>query len=258
MLIDGLTLTPTSTADNFRIKAGPTFPSSPADGQVYRLTGIDGTYQPGIYYYDAAQSTWVAFDSRAIKGTSSAIATLDAQGKIPSHEIPAVALTDTFVVATQAAMLGLGAQTGDVAIRTDENKTYILQGADPSNIDHWVELLGSSSSNSYDIATQVVGKPDAGEVILRFVAVRPFTLSPNLAGSYLKSSVAAAVPATFSIKKNGTTFCTATIAASGTAATFGSCAQQSFTAGDLLTIEAPAVQDPSMADLALCLLGTSA
>jgi hypothetical protein len=73
-------------------------------------------------------------------GVSNGVATLDANGKIPSAQVPAIAITDSFVVASQAAMLALSAQTGDVAIRTDQNKTYILQGADPTVLGNWQEL----------------------------------------------------------------------------------------------------------------------
>lgn len=57
--------------------------------------------------------------------------------------LPPLAITDTFVVISQAAMLALTAETGDIAIRTDTNETYILQGADPSILANWVLLLVS-------------------------------------------------------------------------------------------------------------------
>lgn len=57
--------------------------------------------------------------------------------------LPPLAITDTFVVGSQAAMLALTAQRGDVAIRTDINQTFILQGDDPSILANWVLLLVS-------------------------------------------------------------------------------------------------------------------
>jgi hypothetical protein len=53
----------------------------------------------------------------------------------------AIAVTDTFVVASQAAMLALTAQTGDVAVRTDINKSFILRVNDPAVLANWQELL---------------------------------------------------------------------------------------------------------------------
>lgn len=69
-------------------------------------------------------------------------ASLDSFGKILATQIPAIAITDTFVVASEAAMLALStAETGDVAVRTDENKSYILAGTSYSTLGDWQELL---------------------------------------------------------------------------------------------------------------------
>ena len=55
--------------------------------------------------------------------------------------LPPLAITDTYVVNSQVAMLALAAQTGDVAVRTDTSQTFILQGADPTILANWVQLL---------------------------------------------------------------------------------------------------------------------
>lgn len=65
---------------------------------------------------------------------------LGSDGKLDGSILPAIAITETFVVDSQAAMLALDAQRGDVAVRTDENKSYILNGDDPSKIANWVWL----------------------------------------------------------------------------------------------------------------------
>lgn len=75
------------------------------------------------------------------KGAANGVATLGSDGKIPTAQLPALAITDTFVVATQAAMLALTAQTGDVAVRTDLNKSFILRGSSSSTLADWQELL---------------------------------------------------------------------------------------------------------------------
>lgn len=62
-------------------------------------------------------------------------------GKLDNSIIPALAITDTFTVATQAAMLALNAQVGDIAIRTDESKTYILSVEPASVLANWKLLL---------------------------------------------------------------------------------------------------------------------
>ena len=65
---------------------------------------------------------------------------LGAGGKLSEAVIPAIAITDTFVVDSQAAMLALGAQQCDVAVRTDVNKTFILRVAPATTLANWVEL----------------------------------------------------------------------------------------------------------------------
>lgn len=52
-----------------------------------------------------------------------------------------IAITDTFVVSSEAAMLALTAETGDIAIRSDLGETFILQVNDPTVLSNWIELL---------------------------------------------------------------------------------------------------------------------
>jgi hypothetical protein len=64
-------------------------------------------------------------------------------GLIPTAQLPAIAITNTFVVANRGGMLALSAQTGDVCIitATADQGTYILQGADPTQFTNWVEFV---------------------------------------------------------------------------------------------------------------------
>ena len=74
-------------------------------------------------------------------GTSSGnIPVLNGNGKLSDSVIPSIAITDTFVVETQVAMLALTAEVGDVAIRTDVNKSFILQTSPASVLANWQEL----------------------------------------------------------------------------------------------------------------------
>lgn len=70
-------------------------------------------------------------------GVANGVASLDADGLIPAGQLPAIAVTDTFEVASQSEMLALVAGKGDVAIRTDENKCYILATNSPSTLADW-------------------------------------------------------------------------------------------------------------------------
>lgn len=66
---------------------------------------------------------------------------LDENGKVPNELLPAIAITEPHVVASEAEMLALEAQQGDVAIRTDETKCYILKATPASDRTNWLELL---------------------------------------------------------------------------------------------------------------------
>lgn len=78
---------------------------------------------------------------------------LNASGKLEDSVIPKVAIVDTFVVNTQAAMLALTAEVGDVAVRTDLNKSFILKATGASVLANWQELLTPT-----DKVTSVAGR----------------------------------------------------------------------------------------------------
>lgn len=81
------------------------------------------------------------------KGALNGVATLGADGKVPNSQIPALAISETFVVASQAAMLAIsGADQGDVAVRTDINKSFILTASPASTLGNWQELLAPTDA----------------------------------------------------------------------------------------------------------------
>lgn len=95
------------------------------------------------------------------KGSANGVATLDSTSKIPSNQLPNISITDTFVVGSQSALLALTAQVGDVAIRTDLNKSFILQSEPASVLSNWLELLTPPDSVlSVDGRTGVVSLSD--------------------------------------------------------------------------------------------------
>ncbi len=95
-------------------------------------------------YVDAQVATRIASSE---KGAINGVATLDASGLVPQAQLPAIAITDTFVVANQAAMLALTAEKGDVAIRTDESKSYILTASPASTLANWQEVLAPGGAS---------------------------------------------------------------------------------------------------------------
>lgn len=75
------------------------------------------------------------------KGSANGLATLGADSKIPTSQLPALAISETFVVDSEVNQLALTVQEGDIAVRTDENKSYIALNSDNADMGDWQELL---------------------------------------------------------------------------------------------------------------------
>ena len=66
------------------------------------------------------------------------IPVVDSDGFLSSSIIPRIAITNTFVVSSQAEMLKLSqAEIGDICIRNDLSKTFILKGEPYSTLANW-------------------------------------------------------------------------------------------------------------------------
>lgn len=95
--------------------------------------------------------------SEALEILDAKVATVGDDGKIQVEQLPAIALTDTFPVASQEEMLSLNAQPGDVAIRSDVSKSFILMTAPSSVLANWKELLNNGFNQVKDALSQVSG-----------------------------------------------------------------------------------------------------
>jgi len=88
------------------------------------------------------------------KAQPNGLASLDATGKVPTSQLPALAITDVYVVANIAARDALTVQEGDVAKVTDSGSgypnTYIYDGST------WVDIQEDSDVISINGETGVV------------------------------------------------------------------------------------------------------
>jgi hypothetical protein len=144
----------TATANTALPKAGGTMSGA------LTITGLSGVLQAtsglvsgsattsaltegsNLYFTNARALSAV----NTIVGAASGICPLDSNSLVPVANIPAIALTTTFVVASQAAMLALSAATvGDLCIRTDLSQTFILTATPPSTLGNWTQLLNPAS-----------------------------------------------------------------------------------------------------------------
>ena len=108
-------------------------------------------------------------------GANSGIASLDSSGKVPTSQLPSIAIHQTSVVNSQAAMLALSADIGDIAVRTDVSKTFVLAAEPASTLGNWQELLTS------DAVTSVDGQTGNVSLASTYVNVTGDTMSGALA-----------------------------------------------------------------------------
>jgi hypothetical protein len=109
-----------------------------ATGAGYVLTDVLGN---GILTLAAPSVLAGTYQLLSEKNAINGYAGLDASGKISPSVLPSVTVTNTYVVASQAAMLASGASVGDIAVRTDTSTTYVLQTLPASTLGNWVQLL---------------------------------------------------------------------------------------------------------------------
>ena len=105
------------------------------------LSNVDNTSDANKPVSSATQTALNLKLNASEKGANSGVASLDGNGKIPTTQLPGIALTSTSVVASQAAMLALNVEPGDVAVRSDLSKSYILTASPASTLANWQELL---------------------------------------------------------------------------------------------------------------------
>jgi len=107
------------------------------------------------------------------RGVPGGVATLDgATGKLPIEQIPDSAFTEVFSVVSEAAMLALPAQTGDLAIRTDLNKTFVLAGPVPNILNYWQEIVTGIPEMTLD---DVIGVDTGSPSVLAALIFDPET-----------------------------------------------------------------------------------
>ena len=147
-------------------------PSGGAAGQVLKYGGSSGTAVWG----NITESELPTISTSKISGLGTAatkntgttagnVPVLGDDGKLDASVLPAIAITDTFVVNSESAMLELDAQVGDIAVRTDLQKSFILKAAPASTLLNWQELLNPVSpvqSVNGKTGTVVLSKSDVG------------------------------------------------------------------------------------------------
>jgi len=117
----------------------------------------DGATLGGVKVVGAVESEITNYVPLSQKGAVNGVATLDGGGKVPTTQLPALAITSVFTAVSEIAMLGLTTQEGDVVIRTDENITYIHNGGSAGTMADFTHMATPTDAvTSVNGATGVV------------------------------------------------------------------------------------------------------
>ena len=152
--------------------------------------------------------------------------------------------------------LGTATQSEVAAARTSTT------GGVYASLDARLEAIETATttpvSQPFDVHAFYPGTLPANAKIYRGKLARAVTFPENFYGAQFSASANATASTIFDIQKNGSSIGSCTIAAGGTTPTFASSggAAQTFAAGDLLTILAPATADATLADPSITLAGT--
>lgn len=125
--------------------------------------------------------------------TQGTIPVLSTGGKLDNSVLPSIAITDTFVVNSESAMLAIVGQVGDVAIRTDLDKSFILATEPTSVLENWAEILAPA--------------PDLSLYVLKdgSTAMNNLTVTGDIynSGSYVSTTINLEVSKTLHINDRG-------------------------------------------------------
>lgn len=126
-------------------------------------------------------STFDSIGNPSVKNLDE-FALLDPDGKLPVSSIPSIALTKPFVVSNQGEMLGLDAQIGDIAKRTDLGYSFCLSAMPPFEISNWIQLTDN-------VLSQLGQKEGASMIGAVDESLSPSTVQIELNGKAQKTEV---------------------------------------------------------------------
>jgi hypothetical protein len=156
--------------------------SSPATAQVLRYNGSSWVNE-GLIIGDIFNLTSM-LDSKVDDsqvGAAGGVASLDAGGKVPQSQLPALALTDVSVVASIAERDALTAQEGDVAI-VNGDRSYIYDGTTWQELDSATDGVQSVTAGT---GITIGGTTTNPSVALSANGVTATQLNTSVAGNGL-------------------------------------------------------------------------
>lgn len=123
----------------------------------------------------------------ATSALPSSVVQKGADGKIDSSVLPSIAIIDSFPVPNEASMLGLQCERGDIAIRTDLGRSFILTDLPPSKLSNWRELTSTNVTSVNGQVGAVTGLAASGannDITSLNALSGPLRLGGDAAGDY--------------------------------------------------------------------------
>lgn len=110
-------------------------------GSFLSLSDVPHSYAGTANYVLTVNGTANGITFVLGKGVAGGFASLDGTGKVPSSELPSIAITDFLgTAADQPAMLLLTGEKGDWCIRSDLSTTWVIVSGNGSIIGDWQEI----------------------------------------------------------------------------------------------------------------------
>ena len=163
---------------------------------------------------------------------------------LPDNKQLHVAINNTAQTLTFKTALGTGVDVGTTAIE--------LIYCDGTNV---IAISSISATGiPYDIMQYYPGLLAVNAKLGSVTIPRTVEFLTDMVGSYAKSYISATASTVLDVKKNGGSIGSITFAAAASIGTF-SITNTTFSAGDILLIEAPGTQDATLADVYITLVG---
>ncbi len=234
----------TSTASSYVIQAGDVTTTPSTAGSTLTINGgaaNGGGLGGGVVINGGTSSTFTGGTVTLRAGTGSTNGDISiGETNTANVYIGAASITSRIYGTLTLPTNALAAGQGGTGVRTASANTVFAgptTGAVAAPSFRALVAADFAGLTPYDISGEFVGTPVASAVIMRFVAVRPFTLSDAVVARFNCTSNTGATPAVFTVNVEGASKGTVSIAGNATSGT-GTLTSTNVLAGHVITVVA--------------------
>ena len=109
---------------------------------------MKGSNKVWLSPYTMSKYTQLSYTAENVanKNMANGYAGLNSSGQVPASELPSLVISNTYVDASESAMLTGTRNVGDLSVRTDSTMTLILKQTPSSSRSNWVTILTPSNA----------------------------------------------------------------------------------------------------------------